>query len=79
MNSLRAKPSFHVGSFDTFHLLIKGILEQSNKEPSSLSRTIENPFCTEFRSQVSDGEEGNRTAVKHRDIIETPIENRLSV
>lgn len=78
MNSLRAKPSFHVGSFDTFHLLIKGILEQSNKEPSFLSRTIENPFCTEFRSQVSD-REGNRTAVKHRDIIETSIENRLCV
>lgn len=78
MNSLRAKPSFHVGSFDTFHLLIKGILEQSNKEPSFLSRTIENPFCTEFRSQVSDGE-GNRTAVKHRDIIEISIENRLCV
>lgn len=78
MNSLRAKPSFHLGSFDTFHLLIKGILEQSNKEPSFLSRTIENPFCTEFRSQVSDGE-GNRTAVKHRDIIETSIENGLCV
>lgn len=78
MNSLRAKPSFHVGSFDTFQLLIKGILEQSNKEPSFLSRTIENPFCTEFRSQVSDGE-GNRTAVKHRDIIETSIENGLCV
>lgn len=78
MNSLRAKPSFHVGSFDTFHLLIKGILEQSNKEPSFRSRTIENPFCAEFRSQVSDGE-GNRTAVKHRDIIETSIENRLCV
>lgn len=78
MNSLRAKPSFHVGSFDTFHLLIKGILEQSNKEPSFLSRTIENPFCTEFRSQVSDGED-NRTAVKHRDIIEISIENRLCV